>query len=423
MSESVQVFKFGGASVKDANAIRNVANLLQNTKHRPLVVVISAMGKTTNALEAIIRSHYDSQGDTEVLVQSLISYHEDIARELLGENTNEVLTDLSELWVQLQWILEEDPHYQYDYEYDQIIVLGELASTRLVSAYLKTISLNHEWIDARECIKTDDSYREARIQWDSTQQKVDSIIKPALRNSGLVVTQGFIGSTAFNESTSLGREGSDYTAAIFANTLDATDVTIWKDVPGIMTGDPKRFNDVVLLPELSYREAIEMTYYGAKVIHPKTIKPLQNKSIPLWVRPFDKPEEKGTKISSVVTESLPPIIVLEEDQVLIQFATKDFSFVAENHLRSIFHELAETRIKVNSMRNTAVSFLVCVKNEKEKIKTLLQKLEENFIITVTDNLELITVRHSTTHVLEVLKKGKTILFEERFGNTDQFILH
>lgn len=422
MQNTIQVYKFGGASVKDADAIRNVAKLLQNTKHRPLVVVISAMGKTTNALEAIIRSHYENPDKTEELITSLIGFHEEIATDLLGENTSGVLADLGELWVQLQWILEEPPHYNYDYEYDQIIVFGELASTILVSAYLHTIELSHLWIDARECIKTDDTYRDGQIQWELTQQKADSIIRPALDQYGMIITQGFIGSTAFNESTSLGREGSDYTAAILANVLDATDVTIWKDVPGIMTGDPQRFSDVVLLPELSYREAIEMTYYGAKVIHPKTIKPLQNKEIPLWVRPFDRPDERGTKISSEQPDAHPPIIVHENDQVLIQFATRDFSFVAEHHLGLIFGELAKLRIKVNSMRNTAVSFLVSVKNDQEKLNKLKDALTVYFTISETNNLELVTIRHANEEILTSLKQGRKVLFEERFGNTVQFIL-
>ncbi len=422
MTSRPRVFKFGGASVRDAEAIRNVARILQATTHRPLAVVISAMGKTTNALEAIIRAHYDRSGQLAGLVERLTAYHEDIARELLGDGAQETLAELNELWVQLQWILEEEPHDNYDYTYDQVIVFGELASTRIVSGYLRTVGIDHAWLDARELIRTDDAYREARVDWKATQDAVDRILVPALDRSGLVVTQGFIGSTAYNESTSLGREGSDYTAAILANALDATDVTVWKDVPGIMTGDPKRFEKVVRLPEISYREAIEMTYFGAKVIHPKTIKPLQNKGIPMLVKPFDAPDQPGTIISAEESGFLPPIVVVESDQALVQIATRDYSFVAETHLSEIFARLADLRIKVNSMRNTAVSFLLCVRNEPEKLARLSDSLNTSFIITLAEGLELITVRHANQTILEQLQRGQEIVFEEKFGDTDQFIL-
>ena len=312
--------------------------------------------------------------------------------------------------------------YQYDYEYDQVIVFGELASTRLVSAYLEKVGLPHNWVDAREVIKTDEAYREARVDWAATQEATDRVLKPVLEETGLVITQGFIGSTAYNESTSLGREGSDYSAAILASTLDASDVTIWKDVPGIMTGDPKRFEKVVRLASLSYREAIEMTYFGAKVIHPKTIKPLQNKHIPLWVRPFDAPDQPGTMISAEETGLLPPIVVAEANQALLQIATRDYSFVAENHLSEIFATIAKLRIKVNSMRNTAVSFLLCVRNEPEKIQQLIATLEGAFTVRLTERLELITVRHANQAVLDQLQRGQEILFGETFGDTHQFIV-
>lgn len=421
-SQAPKVFKFGGASVRDAEAIRNVGRILQATAHRPLAVVISAMGKTTNALEGIIRAHYDSHESLASRVNDLVTYHDEITRELLGPDAASTLESLSELWVQLQWVLEDDPHYNYDYEYDQVIVFGELASTRIVSGYLRQAGLEHVWLDARELIKTDDAYREARVDWKATQAAIDRILVPALSASGLVITQGFIGSTAYNESTSLGREGSDFTAAILANALDATDVTVWKDVPGIMTADPKRFEKVVRLPEISYREAIEMTYFGAKVIHPKTIKPLQNKGIPMLVKPFDAPDQPGTSITSEESGFLPPIVVVESEQALLQIATKDYSFVAENHLSEIFSRLADLRIKVNTMRNTAVSFIVCVRNEPEKLARLMEALNPSFIVTLTENLELITVRHANQTILEQLQKGQEIFFEEKFGDTDQFVL-
>lgn len=418
----VEVYKFGGASVRDASAIRNVAQILKSNSQRPLAIVVSAMGKTTNALEHIIRAHYQDPSGLPTLVAALKTYHEEVAITLLGDQADTLMTDLHDLWVELNWILEEEPHPQYNYHYDQIIVFGELAATKIVSAYLHAEHITHQWLDARGIIKTDAEYREARILWELTQSAVDDIVRPALTQHGMIVTQGFIGSTVYNESTTLGREGSDYTAAILAYTLDAASVTIWKDVPGIMTGDPKRFDNVVRLEEISYTEAIEMTYYGAKVIHPKTIKPLQNKNIPMFVRPFDHPEGPGTKISETESTFLPPIVVVESDQALLEIATRDFSFVAEEHLSEIFSRVATHRIKVNSMRNTALSFMLCVRNEKDKLDKLKQELISRYHITIHEGLELITVRHANQKFLDQLEKGKEIILEEKFGDTDQFIV-
>ncbi len=420
--QPVEVYKFGGASVRDARGIRNAAEIIQTIGPRPLAVVISAMGKTTNALEAIIHAHYHAPEQMPALVDQLKKYHEDTVRELLQENAEPCLQDLHDLWVELGWILEEEPHTDYNYQYDQVIVFGELASTKIVSAYLTAIGVDHAWLDARSIIRTDQAYREARILWDLTQAAADAMVRQSLETHGLVVTQGFIGSTVYNQSTSLGREGSDYTAAILAFTLDARAVTIWKDVPGIMTGDPRRFTDVIKLDEISYTEAIEMTYYGAKVIHPKTVKPLQNKNIPLYVRPFDHPNQEGTKISAVETVPAYPIVVVESNQSLLRIATRDFSFVAEEHLKEIFTRLADLRIKVNSMRNTALSFMVCMTHDAQKLKLLVASLEDHYFIQVMDHLELFTVRHADASTLQRLKEGKDILFEERFGTTDQFII-
>jgi len=418
----IEVYKFGGASVKDAEAIRNVGHILQSTAHRPLVIVISAMGKTTNALEAIIKAHYQDPSHLITLVDELKSYHENVAKQLIPGNEQPLLNELHDLWVELNWILEDQPHPDYNYHYDQIIVFGELAATKIVSAYLESQKIDHHWLDARSFIKTDREFREARIQWEATQIAIDTIIKGSLALRNMVVTQGFIGSTPYNESTTLGREGSDYTAAVLAYALDATSVTIWKDVPGIMTGDPKRFEDVVKLDQISYQEAIEMTYYGAKVIHPKTIKPLQNKSIPLFVRPFDRPKEPGTRIGDTTTQILPPIVVVEPNQVLLRISTKDFSFVAEEHLKEIFTRIADLRLKVNSMRNTAISFMVVVTHDSSKVLQLTESLKDKYDVTFHENIELITVRHADENKLEELKRGKEILFAEQYGTTNQFIV-
>ncbi len=417
----VEVYKFGGASVKDAEAIRNVGAIL-NHAPRPLAVVISAMGKTTNLLEAIIRAHIGDADSLPTLLDQLKNYHDDIVREILGDQAEPCLTDLHDLWVELNWILEEEPHPNYNYEYDQIIVFGELASTKIVSAYLTAQGIVHTWMDARSLIKTDNAFREARILWDLSQTAIDTLLKKSLDTIGLVITQGFIGSTIYNESTSLGREGSDYTAAILAYALDATSVTIWKDVPGIMTGDPKRFKDAERLPDLSYQEAIEMTYYGAKVIHPKTIKPLQNKNIPLFVRPFDRPQESGTKIGSADSKHLPPIVVIEPNQVLLRISTRDFSFVAEENLKEIFTRIADLRLKVNSMRNTAISFMVVLTHDATKLQDLTDSLKDQYDISLIENIELVTVRHADAKTLEELKHGKEIIFAEQYEKTNQFIV-
>jgi aspartate kinase len=417
-----EVYKFGGASVKDAAAIRNVADILRKPAPRPLAIVISAMGKTTNALEEIIKAHYSQPDLLPALINRLKDYHEEIALALLADDAGPLMTDLHDLWVELNWILEEEPHPTYNYHYDQIIVFGELASTKIVSAYLTHEGIRHQWLDARNIIKTDSEYREARILWDLTQAAVNAELRKALEEYGMVVTQGFIGSTIYNESTTLGREGSDYTAAILAYALDATSVTIWKDVPGIMTGDPKRFESVQRMDEISYQEAIEMTYYGAKVIHPKTIKPLQNKGIPLYVRPFDHPDAYGTQISADAGKDLPPIIVAEPNQVLFRISTKDFSFVAEENLKEIFTKIADLRIKVNSMRNTAISFMICITNDPSKVSQLVNTLQDKYEIILHEHIELITVRHADTATLNMLKQGKEILFEEIYGKTHQFII-
>lgn len=420
--QAPEVYKFGGASVKDADAIRKVAAQLKQRVGSPLVVVISAMGKTTNALEALIHAHYHDRADMDTHFQKLQAFHNTIAAELLGDLKDDLMTELHDLWVELNWILEEDPHPDYNYHYDQVIVFGELASTKIVSAYLQAQDVEHTWLDARSFMITDSDYREARILWDKTEEAVDKLLKPVLESGKIALTQGFIGSTVYLESSTLGREGSDYTAAVLAHCLDAESVTFWKDVPGIMTGDPKTFNEVTRLEEITYREALEMTYYGAKVIHPKTIKPLQNKNIPLFVRSFDHPTHPGTKISASSPKKLPPIVVVERDQALIQIATKDFSFVAEGHLSEIFSVASSLRIKVNSMRNTAMSFLLCVRNEPPKLEKLQAVLSENFDVKIEDGLELITIRHADESMLKKMHRGRTIIFEERFGDTDQFIV-
>ncbi|MCS7035653.1 MAG: aspartate kinase [Saprospiraceae bacterium] len=417
----MQVFKFGGASLKDAAGVRNVASILQRHRDKSLVIVVSAMGKTTNALEAVVAAHYKQNGQAQALLDSLKEQHYTLMRELFPHE-HEVFAAVNDTFVEAEWMLEEPPAENYDYTYDQIVCVGELVSSRIVAAYLNHIGLPTQWLDARDVIITDNTYREGWVLWDKTKPNAQRIIPPMLEKGGFVLTQGFIASSTENFTTTLGREGSDYSAAIFSFCLDAESMTIWKDVPGVLNADPRLFENTVKLDRLSYREAIEMTYYGAQVIHPKTIKPLQNKSIPLYVKSFLDPEAPGTEISSDVDETYPPIVVVEKNQTLLHIITNDYSFVAEQHIARLFAELSELRIFVNVMQNTAISFTICVPNIPDRIEKFIQRIADEFNVKRQDGLELITVRHYNEETIANLKKGMIVLFEERLRNTLQMVV-
>ncbi len=422
MKKKLKVFKFGGASVKDASGIKNVGHILQNYKDDPLMVVVSAMGKTTDALERIVAAHANKTGEATKLLEDLKQAHYVIMRDLFEEG-HAAFDDVNDTFVAIEWILEEEPHPNYDFLYDQIVSVGELVSSKILAAYLNHAGLPTQWLDARDIILTDDIYREGWVQWDETVENALKIAKPLVEKGGFVLTQGFIGCTSENFTTTLGREGSDYTAAIFSYCLDADSMTIWKDVPGVLTADPRIFENVAKLDRLSYKEAIEMTYYGAKVIHPKTIKPLQNKSIPLYVKSFINPEAPGTFIGPDVDDLYPPMVALEKNQALLNISTRDFSFVAEHHMSHIFNKIAEFRLQVNLMQNTAISFAVCVNNVDDRVEKFAESIEKDFKVVVDDEgLELTTVRHYTPHTLEMLRSGKIILVEERTKNTVQMVM-
>ena len=416
-----KVFKFGGASVKDKTGFENVANIIRRFQHENPVVVISALGKTTNALEDIVKSWYTGKGNTRDLLQKLQKQHEDIASSLIPDATD-ILTEINDTLVEIDWIIEDRPEESFDYYYDQIVSIGEILSTKIMAAYLISIGLPAVWVDARDCIHTDNTYRDARILWEQTQKKTVQKMMPLIEQGKIIITQGFIGSSSENFTTTLGREGSDYTAAILSYCLDAKSMHIWKDVPGVLTADPRLFEDVLKLPRLSYKEAIEMTYYGAKVIHPKTIKPLQNKNIPLYVRPFDDPESEGTLISDVMELSYPPVIVIEPNQCLLHISSNDFSFVAEHHLSSIFALLDKHRIKVNMMRNTAISFSICTNYFPDKIKLFETELGSDFRCVTDEDLELITIRHYNDETLQAMKHNRLVLMEERLHKTIQIVV-
>lgn len=421
-SPIMHVFKFGGASIKNASAIQNIVNIIQQQQDKRLLIVVSAAGKTTNAMEGILQAYWE--GNKELLqerVQTVRELHEQMMEELFEQVPSSLEDEINDIFVDLEWILEEEPQDSYDYLYDQIVGTGELLSTNIVAAYLQEKGLPTTWLDVRDCLMTDNTYREAGVQWEETEQAIQQKVVPLL-DKGLVVTQGFLGATTENFTTTLGREGSDYTAAIFSYCLDAEAMSIWKDVPGVLTADPRLFDNPTLLTELSYKEAIEMTYYGAQVIHPKTIRPLQNKNIPLHVKSFVDPSGTGTTIGDKAPQQYPSMLVVKQNQALLRMASKDFYFVDEAKFAQLFDALSRHRIKVNMTQNTALAFSVCVNNEPERLAALLQELEDQYSIKKVDGLKLVTIRHTTEELLEKMTAGRQLLLEERIGNTCQLLL-
>lgn len=415
------VFKFGGASVKDANGLVNLAKVVKKYEGDQILIVVSAMGKTTNALEKLTKAYVDRDEEVQVYFDDIKKYHYAVIEQLF-EKGHLVFDEVANTFVEIDWIIEEEPHDDYDFIYDQIVSIGELASTRIVNAYLNKAGIKSQWIDVRGLIHTDNTYREGVVQWAKTKAAITQVIPPLLQK-GMVVTQGFLGGTSENFTTTLGREGSDYTASIFASCLGAGSVTTWKDVPGILNADPKFFKDTIKFDELSYSEAIEMTYYGASVIHPKTIKPLQNAKIPLLVKPFTNPDEPGTIIKdNVRNEFLKPVIILKQNQVLVSLSAKDYSFISEDHLSGIFGLFAASQTKVNMMQTSALSFSVCIDFYEDRFKKLLKELNFEFNVKYNEGLSLITVRHYSTASLNELKEGKIILMEQVSRNTIQMVI-
>ncbi len=418
------VFKFGGASLRDADAIRNVASILETYRGRPLVVVVSAMGKTTNALE-VVAGHY-WKGDVPAAAAALLEVRKEIERvasELFAARVPApLLASLNDLFVSVEWAFEEEPNASYDFDYDQIVPLGELLSSHLLAAYLNHSGLPTQWLDARDIIATDNTFREGWVDWPRTQVQCSRHMEPVVNDQQFVLTQGFIGNTSENYTTTLGREGSDYSAAIFSYCLDAEAMMIWKDVPGVLTADPRLFDNVTRIDRLSYKEAIEMTYYGASIIHPKTIKPLQNKSIPLHVRSFVDPDSPGTLITDEAGDAYPPMVAVEKNQALVNISTRDFSFVAEHHIKELFQHITTTRLQVNMMQNTAISFNVVVNDIDDRVERFCAIVDKEFKTAVDRNLELITVRHYSEDVLESMRRGKVTLLEGRMPLTVQMVV-
>ena len=419
----MKVFKFGGASVNSVERIQNLASILMQYENQKIVVIISAMGKTTNALEKVVQAFFNGQKDQALeLFAQVKQQHLVTARYLLVTHFIACEQQLNDFFTEVEWLLHDKPVREYDYYYDQVVCAGELFSTSIISHFLNETGIKNKWTDVRDIIRTDDDFRAASIDWDQTQQQVNQSIKPFFNEFDLLLTQGFIGSTDENESTTLGREGSDYTAAVFANMLDAESQTIWKDVESVMNADPKQFSDAVPIHELNYNEVIEMAYYGAQVIHPKTIKPLQNKGIPLYVKCFLDPSLKGTVIHNKPVHNLPPVIVLKDNQVLLEMNSMDFSFVGEQHVGHLYHLMEKLHIKPNLTQNGAISFL-CVTDEwPEKIEKLAFEASSFLDVRITKGLSLLTIRHYNKDIFEKLAGDRKILLRQQTTETIQVLL-
>jgi aspartate kinase len=406
------VFKFGGASVKSTDAVKNIVEILKRYGKEKIVVVVSAMGKTTNAIERIIE--YYSAGNSKELKKEydqLKTYHLEVVYGLFEDKDHPVYSDVEQLFSDLDQRLAKPPTLNYDYDYDQLICFGELLSTTIIGHFLNASDIPTRWMDIRRSLKTDNTWREAKVDWELSGQLVNKHF--VFNGERILITQGFLGSTINDQTTSLGREGSDYTAAILAYMLKAENVTIWKDVPGVLNADPKYFDDTILLKELSYLDAIELAYFGTSVIHPKTIKPLQNKNINLHVKSFVDPDAPGTLVGNLSYNSLTPSFIFKMDQVLIRTSPLDFSFINENNLEEIFGILGRHGMKINLMQNSAISFKMIVNNDKRKLRAVVDELEEKFKVAYQTGLELVTIRYFDQSTIDRVMINKELIMEQR----------
>ena len=412
-----EVYKFGGASVQNATGVKNLVEVLQKTEIEDLVIVISAMGKMTNALEEVVAGYFEAtlKSDTLELVEA---FHHNIALELFENPAAPVFKEIQNLLQELKGFLQRNKSPDYDFVYDQVVCYGELLSTTIVNAYLNQEGFTCTWHDIRDYLKTDAGYREGKVNWEVTMRNLSR----KMPRKGIQLTQGFIASDANGFSTTLGREGSDYTAAIIAYCLNAERVTIWKDVPGVLSADPRYFEDAILLNFISYQEAIELAFYGASVIHPKTLQPLQRKEIPLFVKSFLKPQDAGTQVSVVHSiEPQVPCYIRKTNQVLIALSSLDFSFMAEENIGEIFKLLGHYKMKVDLIQNSAISFSVCVDNKYKNLDMLVAKLRADFKVTVHQDVSLYTLRHATDNALARLEKNKEVLLKQVMQNTVQLV--
>jgi len=410
----MKVFKFGGASVKDAESVKNVSLVLESQGFENCLLVVSAMGKTTNALEKVVEAYFKKE-DYQAEISKIKNNHTEIAKGLFSEK-HAVFAEISLFFDDIDSFLRRNKSPNYNFVYDQVVSCGEMISSKILSEYLNEIQFTNQWLDARDYIKTSDNYREGAVNWKKTEENISTLNKNVC-----YVTQGFIGSDENNFTVTLGREGSDYSAAIFAYCMNAEAMTIWKDVPGVMTGDPRKFENVSLLSNISYEEAIEMAYYGASVIHPKTLQPLKQKNIPFFVKSFVDPEKPGTKVSNTNKNQKEESYILKENQILMRIATRDFSFIAEEHLSLIFNEMAKNKIKISLMQNSAISLALCLEDKYNNIDILNDTLSKTFNTEVVKNVSLFTVRNAKMENIDTFYQQKKVLLEQISQQTLQMV--
>ena len=414
----MKIFKFGGASVKDAEGIKNVFEVLQTVGYQDVLLVVSAMGKTTNALELVIKAYFEKSHTLLSTIQDVKKYHNQILIELFEDENHEVFSAVNQHFLDLDYFLGHNKSPNFNFVYDQIVSLGELISTTILSFYMNFRGIETQWIDVRDFIKTDDTYRDAEVNWELTQTNISKNIKKKTLN----ITQGFLGSDANGFTTTLGREGSDYTAAIFAYCLNADSVTIWKDVPGVMNADPRYFENASLLNQISYREAIELAFYGASVIHPKTLQPLQKKEIPLFVKSFINPTLAGTRVSKGVDlEPHLPCFIVKKNQLLVSLSSIDFSFIMEENISEIFGLLHQYKMKVSLIQNSAISFSICVEDKFDNFDALKNILSKKFKVSFNENVSLYTIRHFDEKATAIVELNKEVLLKQISRETMQIV--
>ncbi len=420
---NMKVFKFGGASINSIERIQNLGKILKGFENEKMLVVISAMGKVTNALEKVAEAFYaEKKEDALQLFEKIKQSHLTTLKYAITQQWEKATNDLLNIFTEVEWLLHDKPVKDYNYYYDQIVCTGELLSTTILSYYLNEEKIINTWIDVRDLLRTDDTFRDAVVDWPVTEAQVTERVLPLFNKSNIVITQGFIGSTDENESTTLGREGSDYTAAVFANILNAESVTIWKDVEGVMNADPKELTEAIVLPGLSYKEVIEMAYYGAQVIHPKTIKPLQNKKIELFVKCFLDPQLPGTVISEKNTHKLPPVIVYKRKQALLTLQSRDYSFVEGEPVNKLNEILEQVKIKPTLTQNAAISLFICADDAQEKMDEAAIRCDEFFDVMLEKDLTLLTIRHYTGEFINKLTGDKTIVLQQKTRETIQMLM-
>jgi aspartate kinase len=414
----MRIFKFGGASVKDAEGIKNVYSVLEQVGHEETLLVISAMGKTTNALETVIKNYFEKSNELNASLQEVRKYHNQILMDLFEDEEHDVFYAVNSHFADLEYFIRSNKSPNYNFVYDQVVSYGELVSTTIVSHYFNYVGLKNNWIDVRSFIKTDTTYRDANVDWEKTQQYISKGIKKKALN----ITQGFLGSDENNFTTTLGREGSDYTAAIFAYCLNAESVTIWKDVPGVLNADPRYFDNAVLLNQISYKEAIELAFYGASVIHPKTLQPLQKKEIPLFVKSFINPLLPGTCVSKGKDlEPLTPCFIVKKNQLLLSLSSIDFSFIMEENISEVFALLHQLKLRVSLIQNSAISFSVCIEDKFGNFPELRTLLSKKFKVSYNENVSLYTIRHFNDKAAKIVETGKTVLVKQISRDTMQVI--